>query len=793
MSGFVVSARTLIHLGAELISSDEVALNELIKNAFDADSPRVSIEFLLPVEQAVVDLATKGIREAFAGEDTEPEDLDDAVEAACQKIENALVPGLPSVELERIQSVLQAARDAPNEEDTLRAFEELNCIVVNDSGSGMSPKGLRSVFLTIGTPSKLERSRSEKDRRILGNKGIGRLAMMRLGHRADVLSWTDDSQRAGLISFDWRLFDTPSRSIDSIPVDISLAKKPREPDSGTRITICALRARWSEDRVRDEFVEQFLRRLLNPFSPEKGGVRFPIDVSVNGGKRLAIEGMKKVLSRHAQADLELVYDPTKGLSPARKILSYVLTDHERGGDPDRMERSAGEVAHKLGVSAEVLRSLGPFKARVRWFNRSTLRTQTAPLGTTKEAKKELDLWSGGIAIYRDGFRIGFTGAHTGEDWLKIDREALRSDSYHVNRIQVVGALEISHDENPNLTDRSNREGLIDTPEAAAVRQLLNEYALGALRNYLGKQSEVEKKERLREIAESAPEKIQDRIGLVERELTAIRANVPKECAKSIKTITEHLKFIRTEARDFEKAMNDTLKGREEILELAGVGSVMGGVLHELSRSTAQTRQLLGKLAKGEDAKTKALLEKLESEIKAINTRLRQLDPLQPSGRQRKEPFDITALLDTILHGYESRFERHDIIAELTVDDSATRKPVMVTMVKGFLSLAVENFLTNSVYWLKQGLMVGETERRIWLEIDSKAKALIVRDNGPGIAPSDRQRVFTPGFSLRERGHGLGLFLAKEVATYHGAKLQLDNADEDGRYRTFTLELPRGDK
>ena len=40
---FKFSARTLLELGKELISSDEIALYELIKNAVDAQSPRVEI------------------------------------------------------------------------------------------------------------------------------------------------------------------------------------------------------------------------------------------------------------------------------------------------------------------------------------------------------------------------------------------------------------------------------------------------------------------------------------------------------------------------------------------------------------------------------------------------------------------------------------------------------------------------------------------------------------------------------------------------------------------------------
>ena len=115
---------------------------------------------------------------------------------------------------------------------------------------------------------------------------------------------------------------------------------------------------------------------------------------------------------------------------------------------------------------------------------------------------------------------------------------------------------------------------------------------------------------------------------------------------------------------------------------------------------------------------------------------------------------------------------------------------MVNMVRGFVSLAVENLITNSVYWLQRGLKAGATRREIHLELDPESKTLSVWDNGPGITSADKDRVFTAGFTMRPRGQGLGLFLAAEVATYHQAKLVLDGVDDDGRYRAFVLQLPK---
>jgi len=65
--------------------------------------------------------------------------------------------------------------------------------------------------------------------------------------------------------------------------------------------------------------------------------------------------------------------------------------------------------------------------------------------------------------------------------------------------------------------------------------------------------------------------------------------------------------------------------------------------------------------------------------------------------------------------------------------------------------------------------------------------LSVCDTGPGIPPSDLQKVFIPFFTTKAAGHGVGLPLAHRIVSQHGGALTATNAPECGAI--FTIRLP----
>jgi two-component system nitrogen regulation sensor histidine kinase NtrY len=66
-------------------------------------------------------------------------------------------------------------------------------------------------------------------------------------------------------------------------------------------------------------------------------------------------------------------------------------------------------------------------------------------------------------------------------------------------------------------------------------------------------------------------------------------------------------------------------------------------------------------------------------------------------------------------------------------------------------------------------------------------ALTVRDNGPGVPPSDREKLFMPYYSTKGRGSGLGLAIVRRIIVEHGGAIAVGTAAPSGT--TFTVELP----
>ena len=66
-------------------------------------------------------------------------------------------------------------------------------------------------------------------------------------------------------------------------------------------------------------------------------------------------------------------------------------------------------------------------------------------------------------------------------------------------------------------------------------------------------------------------------------------------------------------------------------------------------------------------------------------------------------------------------------------------------------------------------------------------AVAIDDNGPGVAAADREQIFSPFFTSKKEGTGLGLVVAREIAREHGGDISVSDSALGGA--TFRLRLP----
>src|SRR5262249_34757598 len=103
--------------------------------------------------------------------------------------------------------------------------------------------------------------------------------------------------------------------------------------------------------------------------------------------------------------------------------------------------------------------------------------------------------------------------------------------------------------------------------------------------------------------------------------------------------------------------------------------------------------------------------------------------------------------------------------------------------RGHLQRAIANLLWNAIKFVPVG---GRVE--LSTGIDGSAVTVTVTDNGPGIPPGVRQRLFEPYVSEgEEAGTGLGLFIVRLIAEAHGGAITLQS--QPGKGSRFTLRFP----
>lgn len=776
---FKFAARTILELGKELISSDEVALYELIKNAVDAQSPRVEIA-------VSVRLTHSSYLETVARvEEEKQEPLD---------VRNFLRGELINPDSEECQELLSDLRESATSKDILGRltsfYNSSNYLEVRDTGQGMSIADLTAVYLRIGTHSR--RTENLAGARNLGDKGIGRLSAMRLGDRLQVKTTKRGEQYWNLLEIDWTAFSHDDDiDADEIPLEPEIGEEKLDPNQqGTTIRISALQGDWGAVRFSDILQAQ-IARMVDPFVT---GNANRLIVARHNGIRVQIPSIPKELLRAAHAECHFEFRMDDDIPVIEGEINYRLRQRNRplkaqGAEvfsitQDSVKRRAkkGHAAYRLvPLRLSAFKRLGNFKCDIYWYNRGTIRAIEGLTDSMQATRNAIANWSGGPMVYRFGYRILPFG-DPDDDWLGLDEIAFKESGFKLNRQQIIGRvlLDTPHSE---LTEKTDREGLIESGPYNALRRILMWVVHNAMRGLINEADKIEFIQR--RAAERETRSVYKIRARVDASLARLRERVGDIADKEVDDLTKNVKSLTNRTDELvnriEAVIEEADEEREKFVYLAGIGLMTEFVFHELERAVSHTMDVIGR-----GAVRQTTIESLREQLNTLHKRIAAFDELTGEKRQRKSKFDLGELVDHTLQNHVREFERHGIALHF---DRPSR-PFYVKAVKGMLIQILENLVVNSAYWLKQQKRFESAgfKPALTVSIDAEAKCMTVEDNGPGVVVENRERIFQPFITSKPpgQGRGLGLYISREIAEYHEWKLHMD--DQVGRVRKGRLNM-----
>lgn len=719
-------ARLLTMLGEQLIKNEQIALAELIKNAYDADADWVKVSF--------VDF----------GFDKEKNDI-------------------------------YVQKDSK--------------IIVEDNGSGMDLKTIEDSWMNPATPNKRTDDGEKplitpiKKRIIQGEKGIGRFAILKLGRKIEITTRPDNSSVEFFIDYDLSQYDDDFLTqngkkkklfIDNLEIPVSdhepqvitnrevvvnSKKFTNENHHGTRIEISNLKGEWSLSMIKEvndesQKLESIFEQISNRDSQQKIEIGFVLNNERLTYSNETVSALSSLLHNSSVLRITEGYYSEKEALFSYKLngvaFKLPLSDSQISGL--KLFREQFIIGKDLfGTTMIRKSSCGNFKFNFFVFDFAADKESSYYLD-----KKEKDIIRGHrIYLYRDKIRVAPYG-DSDDDWLEIDkRRGVGRAGDYLSNDQVVGFVDISKQGNPKLKDKTNREGLIEKGNSTKDFKILLHCFLLFIRQHPYKQYQ----ERINQQKEQKMKELRAVASKFDELKNYVSGNT-----QAMAVYNDLVKSYKVEQKFYTEGLNKTE-------DLAAVGLSVETASHDMSMMLNKGVDAVDNLIK--DIEGGVLTdEQIESELHTIRgmfsfvkDRMRDIQLLFKSSKQRRRPIRVSDLLEKVEKIYKRTLLREQIDYSVNILGS----PVIASCTDAVILQLLINLFDNSVYWLTSPNIVN---RKIVITLDGDKKQLIFSDNGPGIREDDKPFIFEAFYSGKEDGRGLGLYIARQLLQRMGYSISL---------------------
>jgi C4-dicarboxylate-specific signal transduction histidine kinase len=246
---------------------------------------------------------------------------------------------------------------------------------------------------------------------------------------------------------------------------------------------------------------------------------------------------------------------------------------------------------------------------------------------------------------------------------------------------------------------------------------------------------------------------------------------------------------RSQRKRAEEELRDTQIELAHVTRVATLGELAASIAHELNQplgavvnnASACLRWLAA--SNVEEARNSAELIRADGHRAGeIIARIRALAKKTPP---QKDRININQTIREVIALARSEVERNGVALEIQLSDDV-RQPPVVFADRIQLQQVILNLMMNAIEAMSE---VSDGTRRLLIRSaadESQNLLVTVQDSGPGLAPENVDRLFTPFYTTKPQGMGMGLAICRSIIEAHGGRLWATANEPRGAAFHFTL-------
>ena len=639
-------------------------------------------------------------------------------------------------------------------------------ITIADDGHGMSFEDIRDKWMVVGTASKRTEQYSPDpfNRRYVGEKGIGRFAVDKLGGKVRIVTKQEGTPQRLVVEINWdeyeRLSQQPQLELfTDVPNNYHFEQAPAE-EQGTRLVISSIPDHevWTDMDIKR--LERELEKIVSPFFPLNPP--FKIWLKSNEYKDYDDKCIEAETVKYSSHNFSIGFDLD------RKVQETLTFDTESG---------------KMTMDEIPIQSFGPVKFHLYYFNQKAKKKYN-------QVYKNDDYRIDGVKIYRDGlittpFAEFEQHVDKKRDILGIEKRRWSGAFDKIGTREIIGVLEITNDQNPAIKDATNRQDFVDNKE---YRQL-KEFIISQL-NALG---ELKKHER--ETVKEETDMALEKANLEMQEFENAIANIERENPTLSPALRPLLKQAKQIDKSLKKGIQQQKKERQEHTRKENIYLSLMSLQDYAIHVSHAVRTALGKVKRRAEffkdnfpnSKYERLFTEYATEIYTEMANLNRIVNFMLSyagSNIDMEDFNVRDLLiDLLERSYKPEFEAENIHPQVEIKDS-----FILHANKKFFEDIIENLISNSLKALR-----NEDEKIIKCTgfIENDHFILYFSDNGEGVVPGDEEKIFEMYHTTTADlgGAGVGLYIVKTRVESLKGSIKVVSSEFTPKGATFKISFP----